>query len=127
MAVKINWTQNSQVVNGPKVAGTGTVEADAYDNVEVTVAGGATVAVEVQPAAAAGKVKFLLIKSDNYTALSYKIAEAATLGDVNLDAQLLLVGEGALKMVGGAPKTFTFTNGGTDDANVQILVARNAT
>lgn len=125
MGVKINLMQNVQVVGGPKVAGTGLVEADAYDNVEVTVGGGTTVAVEVQPATTAGRVKLLLVRSDNYADLTYKIAEAAALGDVDLDSQLVLVGEGALKLVGAAPKTFTFTNNGTVDANVQILVARD--
>ncbi|HEY0169602.1 MAG TPA: hypothetical protein VGB98_01025 [Pyrinomonadaceae bacterium] len=125
MGVKINWIQNTQVVGGPKVAGAGLVEADAYDNVEVKVASGATVTVEVQPATTAGRVKFLLVRSDNYANLTYEITEAAPLGAVDLDGQLVLVGEGALKLVGGAPKTFKFVNSGTADANVQILVARD--
>lgn len=131
MAVKINWTHNSQVVNGPKVTGSGTVEADAYDNIEVTVPAkvGTTngvLTVDVQPGAA-GKVKFLLVKSDRYADLTYDIDADPDLAGIKLDAQLLLVGEGALAMAGGAPQTFKFTNAGSQAANVQILVARDAT
>lgn len=127
MGVKINLMQNVQVVGGPKVTGAGVVEADAYDNVEVTVASGPPVTVEVQPATAAGRVKFLLVRSDNYANLTYKITDPPGFGPFDLDVQLLLVGEGAIKLVGGAPKTFEFTNTGTADANVQILVARDVT
>ena len=127
MAIKINWTQNYQVVDGPNVTGTGTVEADAYDKIEVKVPKtNGKVTVEVLPAGATGKVKFLLVKSDNYAKLTYDVDPPnGTVTGVALDAQLLLVGEGALKLAGGAPKSLLFKNTGASDANVQILIARD--
>jgi hypothetical protein len=127
MAEKINWTLNVQVVGGPKMSAFQTVTVDAYDKIGVTVPVGETdKEVEVQPGPA-GRVQFLLISSDQFgDDLTYKVNNA---GDaIKLDAQQLLIGDGAVGLLGASPpETLSFTNDLAQDANIEILVGRNAT
>jgi hypothetical protein len=127
MAVKITWSLNVQVASGPKVAGTDTLEVDAYDTIEVTVpkksGADGTATAELQPLAA-DKVKLLVIKSSVYKDLTYTVDGGAA--GVKLDAQQAFIGAGTVGLLGPGPKKITFTNAGTADALVQILVGRKA-
>jgi hypothetical protein len=133
MSVKINWSCNVQVINGPKLSGADTIEVDAYDNIEVTVPkkpaqgndpGKAT--VEVQPGAQS-KVMFLLIQAGTYQGgpLGYKVDVSTKL--VKLDAQQLMIGSGAVGMLDGAPTKLNFENTSAADIPVRILIGRKAT
>jgi hypothetical protein len=132
MSVKINWSCNVQVINGPKLSGADTVEVDAYDNIEVTVPkkpagpdpGKAT--VEVQPGAQT-KVMFLLIQAGTYQGgpVSYKVEGSSK--SVKLDAQQLMIGAGAVGLLDGAPTKLNFENSGAADVPVRILIGRKAT
>ncbi len=132
MSVKINWSCNVQVINGPKLSGADTVEVDAYDNIEVTVPkkpsgpdpGKAT--VEVQPGAQ-NKVMFLLIQAGTYqgSPLTYKVDVSTK--PVRLDAQQLMIGLGAVGLLDGAPTKLHFENTGAADIPVRILIGRKAT
>ncbi len=123
---------NIEIPNGPKITLNRTLTVDAYDKIDITVPSGASdQLVELQPGESAGQVKFLLVASDWYgEALSYKVnSDAGT--PFELDEPHLLIGKGATAMLDPAPKQLFFTNttSGEDaeDANVQILVGRNAT
>jgi hypothetical protein len=131
MSVKINWSCNVQVINGPKLSGADTVEVDAYDNIEVNVPkkvgpDNGKAAVEVQPGAQT-KVMFLLIQAGSYQGgpVSYKV-EGST-KSVKLDAQQLMIGAGAVGMLDGAPTKLNFENAGAADVPVRILIGRKAT
>ena len=127
MSEKINWTLNVQVVGGPKISAAQTVTVDAYDKIQVTIgAGAADEEVDVQPGGA-GRVQFLLISSDQFgDDLTYKVNNAGD--DIKLDAQQLLIGDGAVGLLGTSPPTtLGFTNNLAQDANIEILVGRNAT
>jgi hypothetical protein len=131
MSVKINWACNVQVVNGPKISASDTIEVDAYDNVEVMVPkhqnnadGKAT--VDVQPGDQS-QVMFLLIQSDTYKGGSVSYAVKGSTKSVKLDAQQSLIGSGAVSLLDGAPTKLTFTNSGPADASVRILIGRKAT
>jgi hypothetical protein len=134
MSVKINWSCNVQVINGPKLSGADTIEVDAYDNIEVTVpkkpAGPGTdpgkATVEVQPGAQS-KVMFLLIQAGTYQGgpLGYKVDVSTKL--VKLDAQQLMIGSGAVGMLDGAPTKLNFENTSAADIPVRILIGRKAT
>lgn len=133
MSVKINWSCNVQVINGPKLSGSDTVEVDAYDNIEVTVpkkpAQGndpGKASVEVQPGAQ-NKVTFLLIQAGTYQGgpVGYKIEGSNKL--VKLDAQQLMIGSGAVGLLDGAPTKLNFENTGAADVPVRILIGRKAT
>lgn len=131
MSVKINWSCNIQVINGPKLSGSDTIEVDAYDNIEVTVpkkgndVGKAT--VEVQPGAQT-KVMFLLIQAGTYQGapLTYKV-DGSNKPAVKLDAQQLMIGSGAVSLLDGSPTKLNFENSGAADIPVRILIGRKAT
>ena len=131
MSVKINWSCNVQVINGPKLSGADTLEVDAYDNIEVTVPkkgqNNGTATVEVQPGAQT-KVMFLLIQAGTYQGapLTYKVDGSAKPA-VRLDAQQLMIGSGAVGLLDGAPTKLNFENSGAADVPVRILIGRKAT
>lgn len=132
MSEKINWTLNVQVVGGPKMSASQTVTVDAYDKIQVTVGVGAqeSKTVEVQPGPA-GRVQFLLISSDQYgdngDKLTYKVNDAVN-PPIKLDAPQLLIGDGAVGLLGAAPgagpATLHFANGLDKPVNIEILVGR---
>lgn len=118
-----------------EVSGAGTssashiYEAEAFDKIEVSVPAGAlgspeALEVEVQPGAA-GQVELLLISSDTYNdLLTYSVPTGST--DVPLDAPHLLVGAGAVGLLGAAPNSITFSNENEAPVEVKILVGRAA-
>lgn len=129
MSEQIHWTLNVQVVGGPKISRSRTETVDAYDKIAVDVPpqangnpGQAT--VEVQPGGV-GQVRFLLIESSVYDAedLTYSV-DATTIA---LDTLQVLIGAGAVGLLGAAPQTITFSNALTQVAAIQILVGRDAT
>jgi hypothetical protein len=141
MPEKINWTIKAQVADGPVILESQAVEVEAYGKIQVTIPNGETIEVEVQPGGT-NMVSFLLVKSDRYNDLtnpsanlSLKVNDTGN-ADINLDAPLLLIGNGAVQTLdpGEAPKTMYFSNSlGTDadgnglDANIEILVGRDST
>ena len=130
MPEKINWGVSVQIVGGPKIAASQTVSVDAYDKIEVVVADGTDgKEVQVQPGGA-GQVQFLLIGSNKYdAALTYSVnAPEANQDDrIKLDALQVLIGEGAVGLLGDSPQTLYFYNHVGQDAAIQILVGRKAT
>lgn len=126
MPETINWTLSVQVAGGPTISAIRSLSVDAYDVVNVVIPAGATeVEVAVQPGSA-DQVQFLLINSNQYGAdLTYTLTSGGS--EIALDAQLLLVGEGAVGLLGSAPETLFFSNGLPNDASIQILVGRRAT
>ena len=137
MYEKINCTVNVQVVGGPKISTIKTLTVEAYDKIEVKIPGKeeadpGKATVEVQPGDL-DDIKLLLISSDQYSSkLKYTVKDSGgTAGakDVELDSLQVLVGKGAVGMLGVTPVTLDFSNGmGVDkDANVTILVGRMAT
>lgn len=129
MPIKINWAFNAQVAGGPKVGAAETVEVDAYENIEVVVpkhdAEDGTAEVGIVPADT-GEILFLVIKADNYadTQLSYVIDDGTDA--VALDAQQVFIGTGAVGLLGETLSKLTFTNKGSKDVAVRILVGRKA-
>jgi hypothetical protein len=137
MSEKINWTLNVQVLGGPKISAVQTLTVEAYDKIEVKILGNeeatpGEATVEVQPGDL-DDIKLLLISSDQYgSKLKYTVKDSGgTAGatGVELDSLQVLVGKGAVGMLGVTPVTLEFSNGmGVNkDANVTILVGRMAT
>jgi len=125
MSEKISWTLNVQVEGGPSVSASQSITVDAYDKIQVTVGTQDTKTVEVQPGEA-DRVRFLLISSDQFgDDLTYKVDAGGS--DIKVDAQQLLIGDGAVGLLDAAPKTLTFTNNLAQDANIEILVGRMVT
>lgn len=129
----IKWNLNAQVVEGPKILASDTIEIEAYDKIEVTIeAGGSKKEVQIQPGEA-GQVQFLLIRSNIYdTALTYQINALGTddvpTDTVQLDALQLFIGNGAIKLFNASPLEKLFFSNDLDvPALIEILVGRKAT
>jgi hypothetical protein len=120
MAEKINWNFVAQVLNGPSVSGAGTLDIEAYDKIAVTIAAGATQQVNLTPS---GTVSLIIINPTVPDVdLSYKVGANA----VVLDGPLVLIGTGAVSLLGGAAD-LSFTNNTAADATIDILLGRDAT
>ncbi len=124
MAEKINWSYVIQALNGPSISGADSLEVDAYDKIEVTIAKDKDQEVNLVPTPA---MSLLVIKPfinptapDKY--LSYKVGTK----DVNLDGPHLFIGAGAVSLLDGAT-SLTFTNDTGDEAVLIILIGRDAT
>lgn len=132
MSEQVKWTLNIEVVDGPKMSASKTETVDAYDKIEAEIPkkqnGAETKTVEVQPGGA-GKVQFLLIKSSAYgEKLTYKAQDDT--GDsaiIKLDSIQLLIGAGAVGLLGKAPQKLIFSNELDQTASIEILVGRKAT
>src|SRR5262249_32181290 len=100
MSVNISWKLSVEIPSGPSLSLASAVEVHAYDLITVIVPHSAAtppaeVAVDVQPGAA-GRVRFLLIRSSTYgDNLQYKVHATGNPARVLNDA-LLLVGAGSL-------------------------------
>lgn len=126
MTESINWSLNAQIVGGPKIMASDTKEIEAYDKIEVTIeAETADKQVEIQPGGA-GRVQFLLIKSDTYSEdLTYKVNELTNI--IKLDALQVFIGNGAVELLTQSPENLMFTNDLTTPVSIEILVGRMAT
>ena len=126
MTESINWSLNAQVSGGPKVMASDTKEIEAYDKIKVTIEAETTDKdVEIQPGGA-GKVQFLLIKSDTYSEdLTYKVNELTKI--IKLDALQVFIGNGAVELLTEPPEKLVFTNDLTNPVSIEILVGRMAT
>lgn len=129
MIEKINWTVNVQVVGGPAISETRTIEVDAYDKVDVVIEDGSTdKEVQVQPGSTG--VRFLMIKTDNYgDKLKYKVNDgSSSTSDIQLDSPIhLFIGSGSIGLLGKAPIKFLFSNSLGKNASIKILAGRDAT
>jgi hypothetical protein len=119
----INWTLNVQVDKGPTIAARNAITVDAYDKIGVEVAAGNTVTLELQPGGA-GKVQFLLINSTVFDDTVTYAVDGGTA--VKLDALHVLVGDGAVGLLGAPPQTLDVTNGTAQDAKIEVLLGRIA-
>ncbi len=128
MTTSLKATMKVEVAGAGAMSASRTVEAEAYDKIKVTVPGGSTgspgqVTVDVQPGAA-GQVQLLLITADSYSDdLSYAADGGSS---VTLDAPQLLVGVGAVGLL-GAVQSIEFSNEDATEVGVQIFVGRDAT
>ena len=128
MSESIVFSANVVISNGPAMAIKRTIAVDAYDKLDVAVpTGAADLEIDLQPGAA-GQVHFLLVSSSQYGAnLSYKVNSSASPTTYALDEPHLLLGAGSVAMLDAAPAKLFFSNSLGADAQVQILIGRDAT
>jgi hypothetical protein len=124
MAHQVQWTTNLQISGGPAFSLPGSLAVDAYDDISLTVKKGQKSA-QVDLPGAAGQVQLVLITSDYVDPkLTYTVKGAPA--PTSLDATQLLVGTGAVALLGSPPLSITFDNSkGTQDANLHLLIGRN--
>src|SRR5215470_14345294 len=102
MPTNMSWKLNVEIQSGPNIIVTNTVQADAYDRIEVKIpdstAAPTATSVDVQPGVT-GKMELLLIRSTRYgNNLKYKVHDNTTPERVLNDA-VFLVGAGSLKLL----------------------------
>lgn len=120
----INYSVSVQVTGGPKLAVAQALTVDAYDVIDVSIVKASKAKVEIEPGAAAGRVKLLLITADVYKDLSYDVGGTAH----NLDGPALLVGAGAVALLNAKPGTIEFTNAHASEARpIHVFVGRAVT
>ncbi|CCG04042.1 hypothetical protein [Blastococcus saxobsidens] len=121
MTEKLIWDVTVRAEGGPQLTGSGVLEVDAYDKLSVVVPAGGDLEVNLGPGAA-GLIACLVILPDEPSAdLSYDVGSQT----IGLDEPQVLLG-GAVDLTGN-PASLTFANAGTADANLQILIGRDAT
>lgn len=120
MGQKINWNYVTQALNGPSLSAAGDLEVDAYDKLEITLSDTLSQQVELVPNA---NMSLLIINPASPNAdLTYE----ANGNDVPLDGPQVLIGSGAVGLLGGVT-SLTFTNNTGADAVIEILIGRDAT
>src|SRR5262249_62156223 len=105
MPTNISWKLDVEIQSGPNIIVSNTVQADAYDRIEVKVPHSTSpsptpTTVDVQPGAA-GKMELLLIRltSGQYgDDLKYKVHDSTT-PERALNDAVFLVGAGSLKLL----------------------------
>jgi hypothetical protein len=123
MSERINWSYKVEAVGGPTLAGNGSMSPDSYEKFAITVPTPAGTAVTVDVSAGTG-AQFLLLTSSTYEKVTYKVGGGATR---TLNGPIMLVGSGAMALLGGTLNQFTFTNNGTTDVTVGLFIGRDAT
>ena len=121
MSETINWNFVIQVLQGPGISAAASItDVDAYDKFDISLADTVTQAVNLVPA---GNISLLVINPQTPDAdLSYDLSGSP----VALDGPHVLIGSGAVSLLGGAT-SLTFTNNTGADAVIEILVGRDST
>lgn len=125
MVERLAYSLGMAIDDGPEFLKTGVLDPEAYDVINIkALKSSVPVIADVQPSGT-GLVEAIFIYSDNYEALSFTVDLVAT--PIVLNAPMVLIGAGAVALLGVTQKEFTFTNASaTTDANIKILVARQA-
>lgn len=126
MPETIVLTISADVASGPKLKESRTLAIDAYDKISVTVPDATSdFEVELQPGGA-GSIQLLIVKSSVYGAdLKYTVNADTT--DHVLDQPHVLIGTGSVGLYGAEPTKLVFDNALGQEAQIQILVGRDAT
>src|SRR6266478_2023985 len=120
MATSISWKLNVSIPSGPSLALSSAVTVP-----NTTAAPPAEVEVDVQPGAV-GRVRFLVVRSDVYgDNLKYRVHATAN-PEQALNDTLVLVGAGSVALLGAQVDKLIFINTLGHDANLEILVGRQA-
>lgn len=131
MPTTMNAIRRVEVAEASTSSATHTLEAEAYDRIDVTVPTGTpnTATVEVQPGGT-GQVELFFMAASAYpedgsgaAELTYEVDGG---GSVDLDAPLLVVGAGAVGLLGDVNEV-VFTNDSDEEIDVSIVVGRDAT
>ena len=121
-------TVSAEATAGPKLKETRALTVDGYDKLSVAVPDGTSgLEVELQPGGA-GSIQLLVVSSNVYgDGLTYTVNTGTTTHA--LDQPHVLVGKGSVGLYGSEPTKLVFANalGAGKDAQIQILVGRDAT
>jgi hypothetical protein len=109
------WSLTVRADGGPKLTGSGTLQAEAYDKLSVVVPAGGDVSVELGPGDADRMTCLVILPAAPSEDLTYDVNGT----NIALDQPHFLLG-GAVNLTGN-PAVLTLTNGAAEDAGVEIL------
>ena len=121
MSETIKWNFVTQVLKGPSVSAASSIDAiDAYDKFEIALGDTDSQVVNLTP----GGNTYLLVVNPHppHADISYELDG----NPVALDGPHVLIGAGAVSLLGGAT-SLTFTNNSGADAVIEILIGRDST
>ena len=133
MSTSIKWLFSVNPTNGPKLTPNATLDVEAYELIDIEIAGGGGTATVTLPAANADLSLLMITATEYDSLLTYTINGGGT--NIELDVPLCLIGKGAIEYLiaasGGSsdPAELAFTNDvGTveDSIGITILVGRKA-
>jgi hypothetical protein len=123
MPEKLSWTFATRVLGGPTVAGSGEVDVDAYVKLAVTIKKNSSQDVEVFPGAGGSAQLVVISPAKPDPKLTYNLGGT----DVPLDGPHILIGSGAVRMLGQTVGTLKVKNDTKEDAQLSIIAGRDAT
>jgi hypothetical protein len=123
----VKWNISVYVEEGPTLVSSEQIVTEAVDAVTVILKpGDKDKPVLVQPSPL-DKIHFICIKSDRYESLEYIFNDGTADSDkLLLDKAHFLTSTSLIGLFKKAPKTIKFSNSGTNDAKIDIVVARQA-
>jgi hypothetical protein len=121
MSETIKWNFVAQVLQGPSVSGSASIDnVDAYDKFDINLADAETKTVDMVPG---GGISLLIINPQPpHPNLTYELNG----NPVSLDGPHVLIGSGAVGLLGGVT-SLAITNSTNAEAVVEILVGRDST
>jgi hypothetical protein len=124
MPTSITHYFSANVSDGPSLVATDSIDYEAYELIRISVPPDNNPVV-VNLSADSGAL-LLAIASSVYENIEYDVDGGQT--QIVLDGPHLLIGEGIIALLGAPPGQLTFRkDGGVNDAEVTILVGRDAT
>ncbi len=126
MSETIRWNFVTQVLKGPSVSAASSIDTvDAYDKFNIQLADAATQAVNLVPS---GTISLLVINpiTPNPVTPAANLSYDLSGSTVALDGPHVLIGSGAVSLLGGAT-SLTFTNNTGADVVIEILIGRDST
>jgi hypothetical protein len=123
MPETLNWNLSVNVTGGPQLSGAAALEVEGYDKLDVVLpADGKSHTVKIGPGTWDSVSLVLISASQPGEQLSYKVGKV----DTRINGTHLLVGTGAVSLLGSGDAKLDFTNGSGADVTLEILVGRKA-
>jgi hypothetical protein len=124
MAETIHWLYSVRAQGGPSTSLHGHFEADAYEKMNVTVPATSAQLITIGSATWADIIGLMVSAND----LSGDVTVQPDGGPVlPIDAPIVLLGTGAMGLLGGGNATLNLDNTSAEDVDVDIFVSRDAT
>lgn len=121
MPEKIAWSISARIDGGPQISKSEIIEVEAYEKFDLVLPKSGKSTVEVQ--LGEGLAKFVLIAATKYTKISFAVDGGTPIA---LDAPMMLIGAGAVNLLGKKLNTLDFENGNIEDVSIMMLVAGKA-
>lgn len=128
MATTVKWSMNISAVGGPQLTSSGTLEADAYEVINVKVEPDST-DLQIRLNSTSSELALLAITADRYeekiTYTTQPSASAST--SYILDGPHLMFGKASLVQFNSSPLSLYFNNKTDKPVTLTIFVGRDAT